>query len=254
MTSDELDRRGTATLLACWEAYAAMTDAASLHRLPGVVIAHFPNEPESAVFNNAIVGRGVDAAGLDAIEETYGDLNYAVWVDETDRAMQRELERRGYVFQSAECSMGMTLDEIRVPLPDLAVGPPDWGEHARVVGMGPDFLEGADLETFHVLLAVLGGENVATTMAFDLDGDAGIYNVGTLEYARRRGLATALTALTLHAARTRGCSTASLQATSEAERIYAAAGFRELARNFEYVPQRFVNDGNPPRGGTRRDS
>ena len=80
------------------------------------------------------------------------------------------------------------------------------------------------------------GENVATGMAFDLDGDCGIYNVGTLEHARRRGLGTALTALLLHDALARGCQTASLQSTDIAEGVYAAVGFRDLGQIFEYVP------------------
>jgi ribosomal protein S18 acetylase RimI-like enzyme len=47
-------------------------------------------------------------------------------------------------------------------------------------------------------LGRLDGANVATAMAFDVGGDRGIYNVATLEHARRRGLGTALTALHLH--------------------------------------------------------
>ena len=73
-------------------------------------------------------------------------------------------------------------------------------------------------------------------MAFDHGGDCGIYNVGTLERARRRGLGTALTALQLHDALARGCRTASLQSTQMAERVYAAVGFRDLGRILEYVP------------------
>jgi predicted GNAT family acetyltransferase len=77
---------------------------------------------------------------------------------------------------------------------------------------------------------------VATAMAFDLDGDCGIYNVGTLKRARRRGLGTALTALHVHDALARGCETASVQSTEMAERVYAAVGFRDLGRFLEYVP------------------
>ena len=75
---------------------------------------------------------------------------------------------------------------------------------------------------------------MAAALAFDQDGDCGIYNVETLAHARRRGLGTALTALLLHDARDRGCQTASLQATPMAERLYAAAGFRDLGRFEEY--------------------
>jgi ribosomal protein S18 acetylase RimI-like enzyme len=74
-------------------------------------------------------------------------------------------------------------------------------------------------------------------MAFDLAGDCGIYNVTTLKRARRRGLGTALTAIHMHDALARGCQTASLQSTEMAERMYGAAGFRDLGRILEHVPQ-----------------
>ena len=73
-------------------------------------------------------------------------------------------------------------------------------------------------------------------MAFDFDRDCGIYNVTTLQGARRRGLGTALTALQVHDALVRGCQTASLQSTEMAEGVYAAVGFRDLGRFMEYVP------------------
>jgi ribosomal protein S18 acetylase RimI-like enzyme len=86
------------------------------------------------------------------------------------------------------------------------------------------------------VIARLDGAAVATALAFDHGGDCGIYNVGTLERARRRGLGSAVTAFHLHDARARGCQTASLQATPMAERLYAAVGFRDLGRILEYVP------------------
>jgi hypothetical protein len=61
-------------------------------------------------------------------------------------------------------------------------------------------------------IALLAG-HVATAMAIDHAGDCGVFNVGTLESAGRRGVATAITNRLLHAATIRGCVTASLQAT-----------------------------------------
>ena len=85
-------------------------------------------------------------------------------------------------------------------------------------------------------IARLDGERVATALAFDLDGDCGIFNVGTLEHARRRGLGTARHgAARCTTPRARGCRTASLQSTAMAERVYAAVGFRDLGRILEYV-------------------
>jgi predicted GNAT family acetyltransferase len=82
----------------------------------------------------------------------------------------------------------------------------------------------------------LDGECVATALAYEHDGECGIYNVGTLPHARRRGLALGVTATLLHEAIERGCETASLQATPMADRLYGALGFRDLGRILEYVP------------------
>ncbi len=85
-------------------------------------------------------------------------------------------------------------------------------------------------------MAQVAGENAATALAFDHDGDCGVFNVSTLEASRRGGLGTAVTARLLHEAAARGCSTASLQSTPMAERLYASLGFRDLGRILEYVP------------------
>ena len=88
----------------------------------------------------------------------------------------------------------------------------------------------------HARGAARDGESVATAMAFDHDGDCGIYNVvhargGAAPRARHRAH---------RAARPRRrrarLPTASLQSTAMAERVYAAVGFRDLGRILEYVP------------------
>ena len=245
MWSDvDLYSRGAETLLGSWEEYARGASGASVLRSPGVAAAVFPNGPERAFYNNALLELELSAAqradALDAMEAAYaaaGVTRFAAWVHESDEGMRAQLERRGYALDTWTRGMGMTLDDIRLPRPDVELGPPDWFEYLRILGVPPGFLSGADQAAFEVLLARLGGESVATAMAFDLAGDCGIYNVTTLERARRRGLGTALTAIHLHDARARGCQTASLQSTDMAERVYAAAGFRDLGRILEYVPQ-----------------
>jgi ribosomal protein S18 acetylase RimI-like enzyme len=232
-------------MLASWEEYARGAVGATLQRSPGVAYGVFPNEPERAVYNNALIERYLGAAeraeAVGAMEAAYsaaGVTRFAAWVHESDEPLRDDLERRGYMLDEITRAMGMALDDIRVPRPELELelAPLDWPEYLRIVGVPPDFLSGVDRDAFHILVARLDGESVATALAFDLDGDCGIYNVGTLEHARRRGLGTALTALLLHDARARGCDTASLQATKIAEGVYAAVGFRDLGRIVEYVP------------------
>jgi ribosomal protein S18 acetylase RimI-like enzyme len=242
-TDSDLYRRGAATLLASWEEYARGAAGAALRRLPGVAVAVFPNEPERGVYNNALLERDLAAAeradALDAMEAAYaraGVRRFAAWAHETDLALRTDLERRGYTIDTSTRAMGLSLDRVRVPRPELDLAPPDWFEYLRIVGVAPDFLSAADPAAYHILVARLDGENVAAGMAFDRDGDCGIYNVGTLDHARRRGIGTAITARLLHDAIARGCMTASLQSTEMGERVYAAVGFRDLGRIVEYVP------------------
>jgi ribosomal protein S18 acetylase RimI-like enzyme len=243
VTDADLYRRGTRTLLASWEEYARGAAGATLARGPGVAAAIFPSEPEHAVYNNALLERDLDAReradALDAMRAAYasaGVTRYAAWVHESDKAMRADIERRGYTLDTATRAMGMAVPEIRLDRPELDLGPPDWFEYLRIVGVPPNFLSGANREAYHIMVARLGGENAAAAMAYDFGGDRGIYNVGTLEAFRRRGLGTAVTALLVHDALARGCQTASLQSNHAAERIYASIGFRDLGRILEYVP------------------
>ena len=242
-TDAELYLRGRDTLLASWEAYAAGGDGAALHRLPGVAAAVFPAEPERAVYNNALLdrdlGAGERSGALDAMEAVYaaaGVARFAAWVHESDEPMRAELEQRCYTLDTTTRSMGIALDDIRVPRPEIPLGPAGWAEYLRMDGLPPDFLEHADHAAFHLLAARIDGEMVAAALAYDFGDDTGIYNVGTVERARRRGLGTALTAAQVHDARARGCRTASLQSTPMAEHVYSAVGFRDLGRILEYVP------------------
>jgi ribosomal protein S18 acetylase RimI-like enzyme len=244
LTDADLYLRGAETLLASWEEYARGASGATVQRLAGVATAVFPNEPERGFYNNALLDRDLDAAeradAVEAMEAEYakaGVTRFAAWVHESDEAMRTDLERRGYSLDESTRAMGMAVEDVRLPRPEIELGPPDWFEYLRIAGVAPDFLSGADRAVFHVRVARLDGENIATAMAFDRGSDCGIYNVGTLGHARRRGLGTALTALHVHDALARGCVTASLQSTAMAERVYAAVGFRDLGRILEFVPE-----------------
>jgi ribosomal protein S18 acetylase RimI-like enzyme len=196
------------------------------------------------VYNNALVTRHLGtrerAAALDAMEAAYasaGVERFAVWVHESDEALRDDVVARGYALDTATRSMGMRLAELRAPRPDIDAEPADLVAHGRVGGLPAGLLDTVDARPFHVLVARLGGEAVSTGIAFDRDGDCGIYNVGTSERARRRGLGTAVTALLAHDAAARGCETATLQSTEMAERVYATLGFGDLGRILEYVPR-----------------
>jgi len=245
-SDDQLYLRGSETLLASWAQYARGSDGAALRRLSGVAAAVFPNDPERAVYNNALLdrdlGRTERTAAVDAMAPAYqsaGIDRYAAWVHESDEGMRAELSGRGYTIAESTLAMGMSLDAVSPTLPDVELGELDWPayvEYLEIVGVPAGLLSGVDPSAFHTLVARHAGENVATAIAFDHHGDCGIYNMSTVETARRQGLGTALTTRHVHDAAERGCATASLQSTAMAERVYTAVGFRDLGRILEYVP------------------
>jgi GNAT superfamily N-acetyltransferase len=238
--------RGAATLVASWEAYARAADGAAVVRAPGVACGVFPTGPERAIYNNALLARDLPEAerhaAVAAMEDAYdaaGVERFAAWVHERDAPMIDELEARGYRLDETTRAMAMSLAGLDIGLPAIAVDVPTWDEyqrHLESLGIPPGLLAGADGSDFDVLV-IRGddGEAIASALAFDHEGDCGIYNVGTLEPLRRRGLGTALTAVQLQRAKGRGCTTASLQATAIAEGVYASVGFDNLGRILEYV-------------------
>jgi ribosomal protein S18 acetylase RimI-like enzyme len=242
-TPAELWERGAATLVESWGQYARAAVGASVERHPGVAVALFPGEPERGVYNTALFDRGLRprdrTAAIEALQSAYaaaGVTRFAAWAHEDDADLCGELERRGFTVDTATRAMAASLDRIAVPRPRIELAPADWSDYLTILGAPAGLQERADPGSFHVLIGCLDGRKVATAMAFDHDGDCGIYNVTTLPDARRRGLGTALTAMQLYDARGRGCTTASLQSTTMAERVYTAAGFTDLGRIVEYAP------------------
>ncbi len=256
MLSDlELYARGMRTAVACWSSYARTIAGGAVHHLPGVEVAVFTEGPERDVFNNAVLGHGLPTrqrrAAVDAMRSTYRDAGvtaYAAWVHESDTAMLEDLTSSGFVHQETTWAMGRQVDAT-APVADSVVGLGDWDEYLRVLELPPGLLRDADPHDFHVVVGRLDAEPVATGMSFDHDGDCGIYNVGTLEGARRRGLGSAVVGSLLHGAASRGCATATLQSTAMARRVYSDRGFRDLGRILELGPP--SRESTPETGVTR---
>lgn len=234
--------RMLANLLGSWTRIAEGTQRASVERLPEAAVALFPAGPERRFYNNSVLRRDLDPRGVaeaaEAIVRIYEKAavdRYAIWVHESEEVAIAEMARRGFRVDTSTRGMAMSLDDIAVPRPDLELGPPDWEEYLRIIEVPDGLLAGVEANDFHVLVGRLAGENVVAAMAYDDGGDAGIYNLGTLPHARRRGLGTALAAMHLYRACERGCATASLQSTQMAEGIYTALGFQDLGRFIEYV-------------------
>jgi ribosomal protein S18 acetylase RimI-like enzyme len=243
-TDDELYERGCATLVASWEVYARGSRDASVQHRQGVAIAVFPREPERAVYNNAVLTRDLgpherarSIAAMEAVYAQAGVDRFAAWVHEADEAMRTDIESRAYALETATRAMGLEL--IHLPdreIPDIELGTAQWSEYVRYEGLPSDFLAAADHSALRLRVIREADDIVAAALAYDFGTDCGIYNVGTVERARRRGLGTAVTLGQLYAARARGCRTASLQSTAMAQRLYSRLGFRDLGQILEYVP------------------
>lgn len=239
--TQELYDRMFETLAASWAYFAAGSPGARVVRESDAAIAVFVHRPDRDIFNNALIVQGGDAAAaITAIEATYGAAGvegYAAWAHESDAAAVEQLTARGYVYDTSTRAMAMSLDEIAVPRPEIELAEAGYDEFLAInglpLGLFPDLGPGA-----HFYVARDQGRSAAAVMAFEHEGDCGVYNVATIPEARRRGLGTALTAHAVYAARDRGCETASLQSTEMAERVYAAVGFRDLGRFDEFVRPR----------------
>jgi hypothetical protein len=114
------------TLVASWEAYARGARHAAVLRLPGVAAAVFPHLPERAVYNNAVLEPGADVDAMEAAYAAAGVDRFAAWVHESDAALRAEFEARGYTLDTTTRAMGMALEDLRVPRPELDLDPPEW--------------------------------------------------------------------------------------------------------------------------------
>src|SRR5215470_11525998 len=144
LTDADLYDRGTATLVASWEAYARGSTQAAVIRSEGLAAAVFPDGSERAILNNALLARDLTAAerasAVAAMEAAYasaGVARFAAWVHETDQAMCQDLGARGYTLLESTRAMGMALSDIRVPRPHIELPRPDWSDYLRIVGVAP---------------------------------------------------------------------------------------------------------------------
>jgi ribosomal protein S18 acetylase RimI-like enzyme len=87
---------------------------------------------------------------------------------------------------------------------------------------------GPEQAPWQLYLGCLDGRPVATNILFKGAGVAGIYGVGTLPEARRKGIGAAITLKPLLDAREQGYRYGVLYASEEGYPVYRRMGFREL--------------------------
>jgi GNAT superfamily N-acetyltransferase len=92
--------------------------------------------------------------------------------------------------------------------------------------ISPSFAADSDVRLF---VGRLDGRPVGTSIAIRSRETSGVYNVGTLPSARRRGVGTALTWAAVEAGRAWGYDTIVLQSSVMGLPMYSAMGFRTVA-------------------------
>jgi GNAT superfamily N-acetyltransferase len=81
-----------------------------------------------------------------------------------------------------------------------------------------------------MITGLLDGRPVGTGLAIRTGSVSGVYNIGTLPGARRRGVGSAITVAAIDAGRGWGCDLIVLQATEMGEPLYRELGFRTIVR------------------------
>ena len=99
--------------------------------------------------------------------------------------------------------------------------------------ISPSFAADPEVQLF---VGRLDERPVATSIAIRSGDASGVYNVGTLPEARRRGLGSAVTWAAVGAGRAWGCDTIVLQSSVMGLSMYAEMGFRTVAPYVTFAP------------------
>jgi GNAT superfamily N-acetyltransferase len=154
-------------------------------------------------------------------------------------------------------SPGMALDLDALPAdpplpPDFAIERvgdaatlEEWGRTFNAVFGSPDWVGGTWVEASRgagghqgprsCVRGRLGGEPVATALRMDGAGVAGLYILGTVAHARRRGIGAALTLAPLRDARALGYRAGILHASPQGYPLYHGLGFRRYCTLNRYL-------------------
>jgi GNAT superfamily N-acetyltransferase len=199
-----------------------------------------------SLFNGCVVTQEASSAELAASLAwvVARDVPFSVWIAEklapglADVPISFGLERDPSLYP------GMVLHPIpqaRPQRPGVAVVPisePRLDEFINVLEEGglsaelahrlisPSFAADSDVRLF---VGRLDGRPVGTSIAIRSRDASGVYNVGTLPVARRRGVGSALTWAAVEAGRAWGCDTIVLQSSIMGLSMYSDMGFRTVA-------------------------
>lgn len=214
-----------------------------------------------AYANGVLVTHLDDAEADSVIDSTLAELRgrrvpFLWWVFPSSRPhdLASRLAARGLVADAPWRGMTVATDRLIAPPPVTGLeirrvtGEPDFERYLETFGpiLAPSeafrtvFARGArgigfgqDAAEVH-FLGLVDGEPVGTASLLTAGGAAGIYNVTTVERARRRGIGAALTATAVAVGRERGMEVATLQASTMGRPVYERLGFRFVSDLLPY--------------------
>jgi len=204
------------------------------------------------LFNGCVVTRAVTPVALaEAIEWVAGaPVPFRIWIRIGLPAELADVPPDHGLVLHPRPYPGMALQPIPLPPPPgsgvevrRVVDPADLAEHHAVLVAGGATVD--DVERLlpatmladpdvALLTASLDGRPAGTALAIRSGATIGVYNVGTLAAARRRGVGTSATWAALAAGRTWGCQLAVLQSSEMGQSVYEAMGFRTVVRYLEF--------------------
>ncbi len=211
------------------------------------------------LFNGCLVVERAGAEDLDRALEWLGGLGfrYRIAIREAFAGdLRATVIGRGLV-EVARLDPAMILHPIP-PIPPLpngvsvrpVVSDADLDEYHGVfiaAGLPPEVAERMLPTAFatdpdvRLFTAYLDGRAVGTSVAVRTGDIAGVYAVGTLPEARRRGVGTAATWAAVGAATDWGCEMVVLQATASGFPVYEAMGFRTVVRYVAFESPRLTD-------------
>jgi GNAT superfamily N-acetyltransferase len=218
----------------------------------GAVFAYVTGLP-IPLFNGCVIVAPATAADLGAaVNWVRGHgFPFRFWIDEERAPGAAENALACGLVRGAGSYPGMVLH----PVPDAPGWPPGvtvvpasgdgLAEHRAVRvgnGMAPDVAKRLYSASFaadpdvRLFTARLDGEPVAGSIAIRTGEVSGVYAVGTIPTARRRGVGTAASWAAVAAGRAWGCDTIVLQASAMGLPIYRAMGFRTVVSYSEFKP------------------
>lgn len=210
-----------------------------------------PFPPLNGVWHTQLEPKHVKSTILPLIERAKSlNLPMLWWVGPTSQPSDLGIQLEDYDFTNIEQVPGMainldTLDEQFSTPEDITIQRINdldllkaWGEIFVKGGELPEFmlqpaserLRYANPDIVYTYMGWLDGTPVATSQMVLANGVAGLYNIGTLPEARRRGIGAKMTLLPLVFARSQGYKIGVLTASDMGIGMYRSLGFKEICK------------------------